>query len=247
MYKIGLYTFCVLLLAASTNLAQSNSSWMNLMQQTVNNSWTCEAIKRAADKSGKPLPEQCAYLNRGSAGRKSSAAPASQTRPANNSVRITGKFTPVAGAESFEQIASSISNVEQEKQLIAETAAVMKSTIEEQYGTRGWKNNVAGAVTFFTVSMLTVYFDKEPSEEIQNAIFDYYNTAPEFASASNKDKQSLYNALLTYSGMPLLFYLKGKQENDDRTVQQAKALAKHNLKTLLKADPDSLAPLVQNN
>lgn len=223
---------------------------MNLMQQTVNNSWTCEAIKRAADKSGKPLPEQCSYLNRGSAGKSSSSgssSASSKTTTAGNTPKVTGKFTPVAGAESFEQIAASISSVAQEKQLIAQTAAVMKSTMEEQYAARGWKNNVAGAVTFFTVSMLTVYYDQEPSEDIQNAIFDVYNTAPEFASASNKDKQALYNALLTYSGMPLLFYLKGKQEGNEETVRQAKALAKHNLKTLLQAEPESLAPLLQGS
>jgi hypothetical protein len=222
---------------------------MNLMQQTVNNSWTCEAIKRAADKSGKPLPEQCAYLNTRSTGTSSSSA-SSSSRPTASSAKtapVTGKFTPAAGAESFEQIAATISDVAQEKQLIAQTAAVMKSTMEEQYAARGWKNNVAGAVTFFTVSMLTVYYEKEPSDEIKNAIFDTYNTAPEFASASNKDKQNLYSALLTYSGMPLLFYLKGKQEGNEGTVQQAKALAKHNLKTLLKADPESLAPLLQES
>lgn len=217
---------------------------MNLMQQTVNNSWTCEAIKRASEKSGKPLPEQCSYLNKGSSGNKSSST-SSKTNPAGTNVRAAGQFTPVTGAESFEQIAASITDVAQERQLIAQTAAVMKSTMEEEYAARGWKNNVAGAVTFFTVSMLTVYYEKEPSEEVKNAIFESYNTAPEFASASNKDKQSLYNALLTYSGMPLLFYLKGKQEGNDGTVQQAKALAKHNLKTLLKADPESLAPLMQ--
>lgn len=246
MFKSIVITFVVFQISALSGLAQNNSSWMNLMQQTVNNSWTCEAIKRAADKSGKPLPEQCAYLQKGSSGNKSSA---SSSRPSstNSSVRATGKFTPVAGAESFEQIAASISDVEQEKQMIAQTASVMKSTMEEQYTARGWKNNVAGAVTFFTTSMLTVYYEKEPSDDIKNAIFDVYNTAPEFASASNKDKQNLYNALLTYSGMPLLFYLKGKQEGNEGLVQQAKSLAKLNLKTLLKADPESLESLVSLN
>lgn len=238
----ALMLFC----GVTTTMAQNNSSWMNLMQQTVNNSWTCEAIKRAADKSGKPLPEQCSYLNNRSSGNKSSSS-SSKTSSTNNTARITGKFTPTARAESFEQIAASISDVAEERQLIAQTAAVMKSTMEEEYAARGWKNNVAGAVTFFTASMLTVYYDEEPSEDIKNAIFDVYNTAPEFASASNKDKQDLYNALITYSGMPLLFYIKGKQDGDDRTVQQAKALAKHNLKTLLKAEPESLESLMSLN
>lgn len=248
MLKIALVAV-VILTSALSAFAQSNSSWMNLMQQTVNNSWTCEAIKRAAEKSGKPLPEQCAYLNKRSTGNSSSSASSSSksTTSRSNTAPITGKFTPVAGAESFKQIAASISDVEQEKQLIAQTAAVMKSTMEEQYAARGWKNNVAGAVTFFTVSMLTVYYEKEPSETVTNAIFDVYNTAPEFAAASNKDKQDLYNALLTYSGMPLLFYLKGKQEGNEATVQQAKALAKHNLKTVLRADPERLAPLMQGD
>jgi len=208
-----------------------------LVNRAIGNAIVCDSFKKA----GKKLPPEC---NNRSSQASSSKAGTTSTNSAQQPNVSTGKFNPGAGADSFDKVAASISDDPQEKKLLIQVANTMNSTLEEQYGARGWKNNVAGAVTFFTISMLTVYYDKEPSVAVQNAIFDSFNTAPEFSTASNKDKQSLYNALVVYSGMPLLFYIDGKQKGDDSQVKKAKALAKHNLKTLLKAEPESLEVLM---
>jgi hypothetical protein len=45
--------------------------------------------------------------------------------------------------------------------------------------------------------------------------------------------------------MPLLFYIDGKQRGDAAQVQKAKALAAHNFKTALQADPESMSALMK--
>lgn len=230
---VGLISLCL----AVPAYAQSMGYWrmVNMNNIAMNN--LCNSIRENAIKAHRAVPDNC----KTSADRsRASNAPATAAPAA-----VTAKFSPVSNAESFEQIAASISSVPQEKELIAKTANIMKSTLEDGYSAKGWKNNVAGALAYFATSMLTVYFDKEPSEAVQIALFDAYNTAPEFASASNKDKQTLYNALLTFSGMPLLFYIDGKNKGDAAQVQKAKALAAHNFKTVLRSDPEILAEMMK--
>lgn len=235
-----------LFLGASTADAQWNSynpfqTHNNLLvNNAIGNAIVCDSFRKA----GKRLPAECA--NRSSQTNGSRSGTTGSTA-AQRPLAVTGKFTPTAGAESFEMIAANISDDPSEKQLLVQVANAMNSTIEQEYGAKGWKNNVAGAVTFFVASMLTVYYDKEPSAAVQDAIFDSFNTAPEFAAASNKDKQGLYNSLIVFSGMPLVFYIDGKRKGDDDQVQKAKALAKHNFKTLLKAEPELLRDLMSIN
>lgn len=244
MKQIYIALFC--LFAVTTASAQWSTynpfqSQNNLLvNRAIGNAIVCDSFKKA----GKKLPPEC---NNRTSQTSSSRSGTASTNSAQQPSVSTGKFNPGTGADSFEKIAASISDDPQERQLLIQVANTMNSTLEEQYGARGWKNNVAGAVTFFTISMLTVYYDKEPSEAVQNAIFDSFNTAPEFSTASNKDKQSLYNSLILYSGMPLLVYLDGKQKGNDPLVQKAKELARLNFKTLLKADPESLGDLMSLN
>lgn len=239
MFKLLLCFSFILILLSTSASAQSMGYWrmVNMNNIAMNN--LCNSIRQNAIKAHREVPDNCKTGEDRKSGAGRSTVVASRPKP------VTAKFSPVANAESFEQIAGSISNVPQEKELIAKTAAVMNSTLEETYGARGWKNNVAGAVAYFAITMLTVYYDKEPSEAVQNALFESYNTAPEFASASNKDKQTLYNALITYSGMPLLIYIDGKQKGDIEQVKKAKTLAAHNFKTVLQSDPESLADLMK--
>jgi hypothetical protein len=140
-----------------------------LVNRAIGDAIVCDSYRKAGRKD----PPECARSGRSSTSTgRSTGSAATRTKAGV----ITGPFTTTTGADSFEKIAATISNVPQEKQLIIQTAAAMNSTLDQTYGPRGWKNNVAGAIAFFTVSMLTVYYDKEPSEAVQNALFDSYNT-----------------------------------------------------------------------
>ena len=120
-----------------------------------------------------------------------------------------------------------------------------KAAFETEAASRGWKNNIAGAFTFFIVSNTTIYHDSgEPDDATVNALFDAVNQAidevPEFASASNKDKQAMYNLLIGFAGIPLATYSEGKTNGDDQTVAVARQLAGKMIEIVLKTDPDKV-------
>ena len=116
---------------------------------------------------------------------------------------------------------------------------------EKEAAKKGWQNNIAAGLTFFTVAAMTVYRDAEaPSDDAVNNYFDVVNNAldemPEFATVSNKDKQSYNNMLIGFSGMLLAGNMEGKQNNDAATIANYQKLAGMLIQMVLKTDPVNL-------
>ena len=92
---------------------------------------------------------------------------------------------------------------------------------------------------------MTVYRDAEaPSDDAVNNYFNVVNNAldeiPEFATVSNKDKQSYNNMRIGFSGMLLAGNMEGKQNNDAATIATYQKLAGMLIQMVLKTDPDNL-------
>ncbi|MFO0597278.1 MAG: DUF6683 family protein [Myxococcaceae bacterium] len=206
-----------------------NTMQLNLqratMRQAMINKWGLAAVEEAERnaKAGKPAPS----------GMQVSAPP-----PAPKNL---GVFKPSAKSTTFKQLGDALGGTAEEKQAITTIAQATRDAFESQPDTAPWKNNVAGALTFFLVGNLVIATgSEEPSDEATKALFNAISqtldASPEFAKTSAKDKQALYEALIGFTGIPLAISSDAKERGDAKQEQQARELAARLIQLVLKVD-----------
>jgi hypothetical protein len=154
-------------------------------------------------------------------------------------------YRPDPSVDTGKALADNLADTPEEKALIKQIYAATKAEYEKEAAVKGWKNNIAAGLTFFTVTAMTVYHNAEaPGDEAVNTYYRVMNVAldeiPEFATVANKDKQAFNNMLIGFSGMLLAVYLEGKQNNDAAELATAKKLAGMLIEMVLKTDPENL-------
>jgi hypothetical protein len=160
-------------------------------------------------------------------------------------VRNYGMYRPDPSVDTGKALADNLGDTPQEKALIKQIYAATKAAYEEEAASKGWQNNIAAGLTFFTVTAMTAYHNAEvPSDEAVNTYYQVMNVAldeiPEFAAVANKDKQAFNNMLIGFSGTLLAVYTEGKQNNDSATLATSKKLAGMLIEMVLKTDPENL-------
>lgn len=165
--------------------------------------------------------------------------------PAPPIVRNYGVYRPDATVDTGKVLADALGETPAEKALIKQVYVATKVAYEKEATARGWKNNIAAGLTFFTVTAMTVYHDgEEPSNEAIANYFKIMNSTldeiPEFAKVSNKDKQAYNNMLVGFSGMLLAGYSEGKQSGDADTLATYKKLAGSLVQMVLKMDAENI-------
>lgn len=216
-----------------------NSMQMN-MQRTMMRSamikkWGLAAVEKAEReaKSGK---------RSGSSAPQASGPVVAEPPPAP---KYLGKFKPVANVDTAQKIADALGETAEEKALLKQIVNGVKEAFEKETAAKGWKNNVAGAMTFFLVSTSTIYHDgAEPDDTVTASIYEAVNRSideiPDFAAAPNKDKQAMYELLIGFAAIPLATYAEGKQNGNADTVQVARQLSGKLIELVLKTDPDKM-------
>ncbi len=172
-----------------------------------------------------------------------SASPSIKPVPPRPVPKNYGRFKSDVTVDTAKTIADALGETPEEKALYKQIFAQTKSAFEKEAAARGWKNNIAGAFTFFIVANATIYHDStDPSDETVAAIFDAMNQTideiPEFAKMPNREKQALYNTLVGFAGIPLATYAEGKQSNDQPTIKVARQLAGHLIEIVLRTSRD---------
>ncbi len=232
-----------LLLAAQAAHAQQ---W--LVNSLINNQVVETAICDSAMKKRQPLPSICAKYPKYS-GAKSRQGSASPAPGALAKVPPTAtRFIPVAGDDSVKQLAESLGNTPQERRQILQLAAAGEQLFEEKYKGKGWDHTIAGAMTFFIVSAHIVNTGEQPGVDAENDLYASLNATlarSDIAKASNKDKTALYNVLLACAGLPLVFYVDGKEHGNAAQVEQARAMAAGFGRKVLNMDPEALAGMLK--
>lgn len=160
-------------------------------------------------------------------------------------VRNHGVFRPDSTINSAKAFADALGDTPEEKRLISQIFTATKTAYEQEAARKGWQNNIAGGLTFFTVTAMVVYWDiEEPGPEAVQGYFNAVNTTldeiPEFASVANKDKQGFNNMLVGFSGLMIAGYLEGKQNNDAATLASYKKLAHMLVEMVLKTDLENI-------
>jgi hypothetical protein len=225
----------------SFGLAMATQNMYNTAQMQMQKAMARQAM---INKWGRAAVEK-AEREAASGGKASTASNPAIVVPAPPVVRNHGVFRPDPSIDTGKAMADALGETPEEKALIAKIFSATKSAYEAQAGPKGWKNNIAGGLTFFTVTAMTVYRDaEEPSEEALESYYKVVNASldemPEFAKVSNKDKQSYNNMLIGFSGLLLAGYTEGKENNDAATVENYRKLAGGLIQLVLKVDPERL-------
>lgn len=160
-------------------------------------------------------------------------------------IRKHGSFRADATVDTGKALADALGDTPEEKALIKQIYTATKAAYEKEAAVRGWKNNIAAGLTFFTVTAMTVYHDaEEPSDDAVNNYFKAVNSSldeiPEYSKLTNKDKQGFNNMLIGFSGMMLATYTEAKQTGDAETLATSKKLAGMLIEMVLKADPENI-------
>jgi len=160
-------------------------------------------------------------------------------------VRNYGLFRADATVDTGKALADALGDTPEEKALIKQIYVATKTLYEKEAAQRGWKNNLAGGLTFFTATAMTVYHNaEEPSDEAANTYYKVMNLAldeiQEMATAANKDKQGLNNTLVGFSGMLLAIHAEAQQNNDADALARSKTLAGMLIEMVLKTNPENL-------
>ena len=160
-------------------------------------------------------------------------------------VRNHGRYRPDPSVDTGKALADNLADTPEEKALIKQIYAATKAAYEKEAALRGWQNNIAAGLTFFTVTAMTAYHNAEvPNDEAVNTYYQIINVAldemPELATVANKDKQAFNNMLIGFSGTLLAVYTEGKQNNDAATLATSKKLAGMLIEMILKTDPENL-------
>lgn len=173
----------------------------------------------------------------------------STTQTAAHPVRVVrnhGAFRPDSTIDTGKALAEALGGTPEEAALIKRIYTATRTIYEKEAAAKGWKNNIAGGLTFFTAVAMTAYHDtEEPGADALNNHYNILNAAlddtPEFAAVSNKEKQGFNNLMIGFGGMLLTIYTEAKQ-NGGKTVTLAdsKKLAGMLIEMVLKSDPESL-------
>jgi hypothetical protein len=206
------------------------------MRQAMINKWGLAAVEKA---------EREAKTGSTSSQRASSSVSGPVVPPPAPPPKYYGKFRPDASAQMIAKISDSLGDSAEEKALLKQVIDGVKAAFEKETSAKGWKNNIAGAVTFFLITTSTIYHDaEEPSPEVSKAIYDAVTIAvdevPEFATATNKDKQATYDLLIGFAAIPLATYAEGKQNGSAETVEVARKLSGELIRLVLKTEPDKV-------
>lgn len=160
-------------------------------------------------------------------------------------VRNHGLFRPDASVDTGKAMADALGDTPEHKALIREIYSATKTGYDEAAASRGWKNNIAGGLTFFTIAAMTVYHAaEEPGEAAVDTHFKTLNAAldevPDFAAISDTEKQRFNNVLIGFAGILLATYTEGKQSKDAETLAGSKKLAGMLIEMVLKTKPENL-------
>jgi len=74
------------------------------------------------------------------------------------------------------------------------------------------------------------------TEALFTAMNEAIDDSPDFAKVSNKEKQQLYEMLITFTGLSLALASQAEETKDEAMAAQARELATQLLKLVLKVD-----------
>lgn len=220
----------------SFGVAMATQGMYNTMQLNLQRATMRQAM---INKFGRAAVEKAeAEAKRGQPSTAPQGLTVSAPPPAAKNV---GAFKPSKTSTVAAQVSEALGSTADEKAAVAMLFTETKKAFEAQPETATWRNNVAGALAFFIIGNATIATGAdEPSDATSQALFTAINqtldASPDFAKASAKDKQQLYELLIGFTGLQLAIYTEGKERGDEAQVKRARELSANLLQLVLKVD-----------
>ena len=184
------------------------------------------------------------------------AAGSPASKPANNAkpakevvtrprpVLNYGRYVPDPSVDTSKAFAEALGDTAEERALIKQIYAVTMSAYESDAKARGWSNNIAAGLTFFTVAAINAYHDEVPSDEAANDYFKLMNSTldeiPSLGKVTSEDKQNFNNMAVGFAGLILAGNIEAKNNNDAAALAINKKLAAMLIELVLKTKADDL-------
>lgn len=206
-------------------------------------------VKKWGEAAVRKAEEESRRKSSTSSANKSSTATTQNSELANITPPPTpkyyGRFRPDASVNMAKTISETLFEKPDERAMLKQVIEVVHGEYQKEANAKGWNNNLAGGMTFFLLSMSMVYNDSaEPDDAVANAVYEAVNQSvdavPDFATASDKDKQTINDMLVGFSALPLATYIEGKQNGNGDTIKTAQTLAGEMIKLVLKTDPKNV-------
>ena len=243
-FAFSVVFYCAGIVSAQWNSA--NAYGYSTGYGTVYGSYGLAATMQSMYNVARAQSQKRAAAGSGSASKPNSSPANSQTvAPEAHVARNHGVFRPDASVDTGKTLADALGDTPEHKALVKQIYTSTKTAYEKEAAAKGWKGNIAGGLTFFTVVAMTVYHDaEEPSDAALDAHFKTLNAAldetPGFADLSNKEKQGFNNVMIGFGGILLAGYAEGKQNADAETLANYRKLAGMLIEMVLKTDPKNL-------
>ena len=158
---------------ASTMQSMYNVAQAQMQRTTARNAmikkWGLSAVEKAEREAG----------SRSSTGTKTSTPSNPKiVVPPPPVVRNHGLYRPDPSVDTGKALADNLADTPEEKALIKQIYAATKAAYEKEAAVKGWQNNIAAGLTFFTVTAMTAYHNAEvPSDEAVNTYYKVMNVA----------------------------------------------------------------------
>lgn len=216
-----------------TNLQRS------MMRAAMVKKWGEAAVRKAEADAGRKKSSAAVFKN--------SAPPAAQivVSPPPPAPKYYGRYRPDSSVNMAVTISNALFEKPEDRTQLKQVIDAVQAAYRQEAAKKGWNNNVASGMTFFLISMATVYRDApEPDGAATDAFYQAVNQAIDstegFASASDKDKTTINDMLVGFAALPLATYMEGKQNNNPESLAVAKSLAGEMIKLVLKTEPENL-------
>ena len=165
-----------------------------------------------------------------------------QAKPADES---SLRFRPVGGYIKPRELADLLGNNQAERDQYFVLMNAVLDGFNKRVTAAGLQNDVAIALSFFFGENICIYrgmpeLSDQQFVNLRNSFASALSSGGGFASATDRQKQEMYETLVIYTGLTQFFYDQGKQTNNDAIAKMSQQLAGQNLQTVTKAPPDTL-------
>lgn len=232
--RIALMAFALTVGSAASNVnAQSKWTGFDSLNQRIQSNIYA---RMSGGSSSNKCVTNCGESNGSGSGRSATATWA-------HAPKYLGRFkSDRAIQESVTgDLVNSLSDKPEQRAQLKQIIDSVRLKYDREARSKGWQDNLAGSMTYFFIVISTVYYDSDPSAEMQDALYAVINQVldetPELANAPSSDKQKLNDLLVGYTALPLATYAEAKQNGSAETLKTAKLLAKGVSQLVFKSDP----------
>jgi hypothetical protein len=174
-------------------------------------------------------------------GTRTPSPPRPKSKPVDES---SLRFHPAGGYVKPRELADLLgSNQTERDQYFALMNGVLDA-IGKKVAAAGLQNDVAIALSYFFGENIRIYrgmpeLSDQQFIDLRNNFAAVLLSGGGFASASDRQKQEMYETLVIYTGLTQIFYDQAKQANNEAVAKLSQQLAGQNLQTVTKAPPDT--------